>query len=679
MRHHAILTTPHLKQARLQFVERGIYSESEIDLRVAQSWQRSLSAGLSPVGASDCVDNLSAGNLDYARDMNHELISHSEPVIEYLFEQLRHSHSMVILADAQGVLMHTLGDLDFLNKADRVALKCGASWAENQRGTNAIGTALADASEIEINGAEHYLEPNEFLTCAAAPILSAQGKLMGILDISGDHRSRHPHTLGLVLTAAQMIENSMVLSTCQHQIIVQLHARAEGLGSVAQAVLAFSEDGFLLGANRRGLSLLKLRYADLAATSWSQLFDQDFETLLARPVRPAGLTGAVGVPQIVYCRDGRRLFMQMHSQSRTRQAVTISAQMEQEKALASSQIDSRWQAASDKARKLIDKAIPLLITGESGVGKEVFAQSLHRASARRDKAFIAVNCAAIPEHLIEAELFGYVAGAFTGASKQGALGRLREAHGGTLFLDEIGDMPLTLQTRLLRVLQERQVTPLGSSAAIAVDFNLICATHQNLKINIEQGRFREDLYYRINGLHLNLPALRERTDFADLCSSLLRELSHQQSARSISIVSIVSIAPDLLDAMRRYPWPGNLRQLSHVLRAALALMEEHQVEISWEHLGDEIAQELRLLAELKTSTNSVNSMATMSLKKQSEDAEAGLEINKVSAPKLQESTHQLILQALQNANGNVSAAARDLGISRQTLYRKMRSQRMTES
>ena len=207
MRHHAILPATQLRQARLQLVEKGIHPMPEVDFQIAQSWQRSLSAGLSPIGRIDCADNLSGANLQRAKTANHDLISHSEPVMEYLYEQVRQTQSMVILADAQGVLMHTLGDLDFLNKAERVALMSGASWAENQRGTNAIGTALASANEIEIHGAEHYLERNGFLTCAAAPIMSSQGKLMGILDISGDHRSRHPHTLGLVSTAAQMIEN----------------------------------------------------------------------------------------------------------------------------------------------------------------------------------------------------------------------------------------------------------------------------------------------------------------------------------------------------------------------------------------------------------------------------------------------------------------------------------------
>ncbi|MFZ6819297.1 sigma-54-dependent Fis family transcriptional regulator [Undibacterium sp. Ji22W] len=667
MRPHAILTAPHLKQARLQFVERGIRPDTGIDLRVAQSWQRSMSAGLSPLGGVDCADNLSVPNLDSAREFNHELISHSEPVIEYLFEQLRHSHSMVILADAQGVLMHTLGDLDFLSKADRVALKCGASWAENQRGTNAIGTALAEVSEIEINGAEHFLEPNEFLTCAAAPILSAQGQLMGILDISGDHRSHHPHTLGLVTTAAQMIENSMVLSACQHQILVQLHPRAEGIGSVAQGVLAFSEDGCLVGANRRGLALLKLRFTDVASISWAHLFEQNFEALLTNQLRLAGQS------EPVLCRDGSRLFIQMHSQSRVRHGMTLRASsvraahsVDTSMQTRTQDVDSRWQTALEKANKVIDKRIPLLVTGESGVGKEVFAQTVHRNSARRDQRFVAVNCAAIPEHLIEAELFGYVAGAFTGASRQGAAGRLREADGGTLFLDEIGDMPLSLQTRLLRVLQERQVTPLGSSHAIAVDFNLICATHQNLKHNIEQRRFREDLFYRINGLSLSLPALRERSDFAALCASILQDLAAPE----------VSIQSDLLKALQSYAWPGNLRQLSHVLRTAVALIDNERMSINWEHLGDELVCDLRndgVVGDTKQDA-AARLPKYFSVPESQKRESQNLDQAKMPVQNLQENTHQLIQQALAQANGNVSAAARSLGISRQTLYRKLQEQ-----
>jgi transcriptional regulator of acetoin/glycerol metabolism len=625
--HH--LPAPQIRQARLQLMEQGVAPAGAIDELVARSWSRSLGAGLSPIGRIDCSDNLSGLALERARTCNHELVNHSEPVMEYLFEQVRHSHSMVILSDAKGVLMHTMGDLDFLSKAERVALMCGASWAENQRGTNAIGTALAETREVEIHGAEHFLDRNGFLTCAAAPIVSAQGQLMGILDISGDHRSRHPHTLGLVATSARMIENSLVMSSCRHQILVQMHPRVEGIGSVAQGVVAFSEDGWLVGANRKGLEWLGLRHADIGAVTWAQQFDAPMSQLLGGEQK----TGAR--PRLLRTARGQALYAQVHHHTLVRQRLTVSAAPVRDHLTELDTGDAQWQSAADKARRVADKTIPLLVLGESGVGKEWFAKAVHASCQRREKPFVAVNCAALPEQLIEAELFGYVPGAFTGASKNGSAGRLREADGGTLFLDEIGDMPLASQTRLLRVLQERQVTPLGSGTPMPVDFALICATHQDLARAVEQGRFRADLYYRINGLALRLPALRERTDFAALTQRLLAESAPEQD---------LQIEPGLLAALQAYRWPGNLRQYGLVLKTAVALLDACETVISWAHLPDDLVVTLRASAVAGVDSPVQN---------------------------LQQLSQKAIQQALENARGNVSAAARQLGISRQTLYRKL--------
>ena len=206
----------------------------------------------------------------------------------------------------------------------------------------------------------------------------------------------------------------------------------------------------------------------------------------------------------------------------------------------------------------------LLLQGESGVGKELFARAMHDSGPRRAQSFVAVNCTALPENLIEAARFGYQGGAFTGARREGAPGRIREAHGGTLFLDEIGDMPLSLQARLMRVLQDREVVPLGGGKPVALDFALVCATHRHLPAEMQAGRFREDLYYRLNGLTLQLPALRERSDLDHL---LARELQGLVPDRA------VSIAPDLLQVLRRYRWPGNMRQLDNALRTACALLD----------------------------------------------------------------------------------------------------------
>ncbi|MGB7502289.1 MAG: sigma-54-dependent Fis family transcriptional regulator, partial [Azonexus sp.] len=511
MRTHTPVPAPLLRQARLKLFEGGDLTGQPIDERLARSWRRSLAAGLSPTERLAHGDNLSGSELQRSLVRHHELVSHSRPLMEYLFEQVRHSQSMVILADNRGVLMHTLGDVDFLGKAERVALMPGASWHEQQRGTNAIGTALAEVSGVEIHGAEHYLERNGFLTCAAAPIVSATGELLGILDISGDQRSRHPHTLGLVNTAARMIENRLVLAACQRRIRLHLHAHPEGIGSVAEGIVALSDDGWIVGANRQGLALLGLVAADIGATPLFRVLDVRLAQILAQAQhRP-------NQPILLRRHDGTTLYGQI--QSELKMPVTVQPPPENPASDALTRLDTgdvRWRAAADKARRIAGKPIPLLLHGESGVGKELFARAVHESSPQKKGPFVAINCAALPENLIEAELFGYTPGAFTGARKEGSSGRLREAEGGTLFLDEIGDMPLAMQTRLLRVLQERQVTPLGGGAAVNVNFSLICATHCNLREAAEAGRFRNDLYYRINGLTLNLPALRERSDFPTL-------------------------------------------------------------------------------------------------------------------------------------------------------------------
>jgi transcriptional regulator of acetoin/glycerol metabolism len=629
------LPAPTLRQARSHLLEYGECPPGAVDDCLARSWRRSLSAGLLPTGRLTEGEHLGGGNLHQALARNHDLLAHSRPVMDYLFDQVRHSHSMVILADSRATLLHTLGDVDFLTKAERVALSAGSSWQEQHRGTNAIGTSLAEASSIEIHGAEHFLERNGFLTCAAAPIMAADGKLLGVIDISGDQRSRHPHTLGLVGMAARMIENRLVIANCRRDIRLHLHAQPEGIGTVAEGIIALSEDGWITGANRTGLTLLHLAPPDLNATPLARTIDMPLTELLARHKRRPGQ------PIQIHLHDGTPLFVQVHAEQ---PALTVSAAVEPqaapEDALAKLDTgDQRWRSASDKARRIAGKPIPLLIHGESGVGKELFARAVHDSGPRRAAPFVAINCAALPENLIEAELFGYAPGAFTGARREGSPGRLREAHGGTLFLDEIGDMPLPMQTRLLRVLQERQVSPLGGGRAVDVDFTLICATHRKLREDADKGIFRSDLYYRINGLTVNLPALRERSDFQALTEHILTDLNPGR---------YVYLAPDLLAQLSRHPWPGNLRQYASVLRTASAMLDPHEDCITRQHLPDDLLEEL-------TATPQPPRHAALP----------------TAAQNLKELSRSAIQQAMESCHGNISAAARLLGISRQTLYRKL--------
>ena len=632
-----------LRQARLQLQDHGDFQADGIDERVARSWRRSMAAGLLPDARLAETEHASAGGLREALAVNVDLLSHSRPVMEFLFEQVRHSQGMVILADQRGTLMHTLGHPEFLGKAERVALSCGASWQEQYRGTNAIGTALVERSTVEIHGSEHFLERNGFLTCTAAPILSGKGDLMGVIDISGDHRGSHPHTLGLVNVAASMIENRLLSATCRNQIRLHLHAQLEGIGSVAEGIVVLSDDGWIVGANRAGLAQLRLRSLDLGATRLSVVMDVRLDELLSRHQRRPGQ------PSQVRLLDGSVLFVQVQTDKLAFPAIQVAAAPASQPAVSDplSRLDTgdvRWRNATAKVRRVLNKPIPLLIQGESGVGKELFARAVHDSSARSGAPFVAINCAALPENLIEAELFGYAPGAFTGARREGSLGRLREAHGGTLFLDEIGDMPMTMQTRLLRVLQDRRVTPLGAGHCVDVDFALICATHCKLREEAQSGAFRSDLYYRINGLTVLLPELRERTDFEALTQRLLRNLQTDLA---------ISVEPDLLKCLSTHDWPGNLRQYVNVLRTAIAMMDLHETCISWQHLPEDLVQDLRPQAPVFQSPPRLNLPGP-------DDSHNLGELSRLA-----------IRQALEASRGNMSQAARRLGISRQTLYRKL--------
>ncbi|MDD2712482.1 MAG: sigma-54-dependent Fis family transcriptional regulator [Simplicispira sp.] len=650
------VSTPALRHTRLQWLDGHPLPTGSVHEPLVQSWQRSLDAGLRPCSAPSHARHLSGSTLRHARTHNRELIDHSQPVMEYLFEQVRHSQCMVVLADRQGVLMHTLGDAGFVGKAERVALTSGASWHEQDRGTNAIGTALAQVSAVEIHGAEHYLERHDILTCAAAPILSASGELLGIIDISGDQRSHHAHTLGLVNTAARMIENRLFTGACPAPLRLHLHTRPHGIGTVAEGLVALSQDGWIVGANRQGLALLGLTHADLHTLALSRVLDLSIETLLARS------TLGTPAPLRVQCRNGRTLYAQLQAGPQplapaARPACAPAAVPPPDALARLDTGDAAWHAATEKARRVADKGIALLVQGESGVGKELFARAVHDTSQRRAQPFVAINCAAIPEHLIEAELFGYTAGAFSGARKEGSLGRLREADGGTLFLDEIGDMPLALQTRLLRVLQERRVTPLGSGQAVPVDFALVCATHQPLRQAAEAGRFRSDLYYRLNGLTLTLPPLRARSDFAALTTQLLTNLGAGPA---------LAPAAPLLARLAAYPWPGNLRQYASVLRTALALLDPGEPRIDWQHLPDDLVADLQQGAATPSAPAAPATPAIPAI-----PAMPPMPPGQPAQQKLADISRAAMLQALQETQGNWSAAARQLGISRQTLYRKM--------
>ncbi|MCE4553817.1 sigma-54-dependent Fis family transcriptional regulator [Roseateles cellulosilyticus] len=646
-----------IRQARRQWLDTGTVATGLIAGPLQASWARCREFGLQPQGRPQGAPHASSAQLARALAHRHALVAHAKPVMAFLNEQVQGSDSLVLLADAHGLLLHASGDdAPFADRAARVALRPGAVWSEQWRGTNAIGTALAEGAPMVVHAGEHYLERNGFLTCAAAPIADATGQLLGVLDISGDRRGYHRHTLALVRSGARMIEHQLFTSRHGSGLHVRLHAQIEGLGTVTEGLLALSEDGWVTGANTAALELLGLTRGDIGAATVERALGLDLRSLLAHGPAPRALPRGGSAPLWLRLEPGqtlRRSSATVVSRAQPPAATgtaafstTVSAPAADlpsrpHDALAALDTgDAAFRAVLERARKVLDKpAVPVLLQGETGTGKDLLARAMHDSSQRHDKPFVAVNCAALPETLIEAELFGYRPGAFTGASRHGAPGRLREAHGGTLFLDEIGDMPLALQARLLRVLQERQVSPLGGGAAVAVDFRLICASHRKLKDEVAAGRLREDLYYRLEGLLLTLPPLRERTDLPALVARLLQAEAPDRA---------LHVDDALITAFCRQPWPGNLRQLAQALRTAVALLDGGATQITEAELPDD------LRAALHTAVDAPGAPATDS-----------------AAEDLRQLTNARIRATLAAAQGNVSAAARRLGISRNTLYRRL--------
>ena len=501
---------------------------------IAQSHERSKSYGLRPYESPDFCPVLHS-ELKTEIERSQSLFTHALPVMETLYSQIVNTQSMVILTDTSGLILHSLGDDDFLAQASKVALQPGALWSEASRGTNAIGTALAEAKPTLVHGSEHYLQANQFLTCSCSPIFDPYGATVGALDVTGDHRGFHKHTMALVRMSAQMIENHLFANTFQDVVCIHFHSRPEFIGTLVEGIAAFTPAGRFLSANRSGEFQLGLSIRALHAHTFSSLFGLSMSQLIDRE-----RTAAAGIVQL-QLPSGVKVFARVEWKrpanrmvggaigadlSTDRDAAPRRAYIEPIRQPASLEAldtgDAQIQTVIGKLRKVIGKDIPVMILGETGTGKELLARAIHADSPRHAGPFIAVNCASIPEALIESELFGYEEGAFTGARKKGGIGKMVLANGGTLFLDEIGDMPLHLQARLLRALQERAVSPLGSNKLIQVDVTVVCATHRNMREMVASGQFREDLYYRLNGLVVRLPALRERSDLDVVADKLLK-------------------------------------------------------------------------------------------------------------------------------------------------------------
>ncbi|WP_345816624.1 sigma-54-dependent Fis family transcriptional regulator [Paraburkholderia sp. PREW-6R] len=670
---------------------------------IAQAHARSLRTGLRACEAPD-FQPLGQPALRELVDRNQSLYLHALPVMETLHAQIVDTQSMVLLTDYRGVILHSLGDSDFVEKAKRVALCPGVSWAEADRGTNAIGTALVDGQPTVVHAGEHFLHANRILTCSCAPIADAFGRTIGALDVSGDTRGFHKHTLALVRMSAQMIENHLFSNQFADAVRVHFHARAEFIGTLFEGLAAFAPDGGLLSANRSALFQFGRPLDELQKQPFDGLFGSAFARLLRQIARAPGenilltlpsgvrvvaradystprfvapaesVTSAARANEVDYARGAHRSVYQRAPCSPYASSPEAARHADPATHAPAAPVatldtldtgDAQVAALLHRVAKLRGRDIPILVLGKTGTGKEWLARAIHHDSPRRGAPFVALNCASLPDTLIEAELFGYEDGAFTGAKKRGSVGKIVQADGGTLFLDEIGDMPLAQQVRLMRVLQERTVVPLGGTRAIPVDLRIICATHRNLRAMIEAGSFREDLYYRINGLVLTLPPLRERSDLATLVT---RMLALQPESESLPR----RVSEEVLARFAQCRWPGNLRQLANVLRTA-SIMAEGTEQIELEDLPDDFLQDCVPEAAARDAPQAGAALRHVDAAFDRAHADCDARVSRpASTGRMEDWQATLIAQTLARLGGNVSAAARELGLARNTVYKYLR-------
>lgn len=601
---------------------------------VETSWQRCREAGLEH-NSQPIIEISSRGGYEASLDRNRILLETTKQKVMPFYEHLlANSGCLVQLADDDGQILNSWGEKHFGHQSLKGLFNSGAFWKESLVGTNAIGTALTTSSIVQIHYDEHFLLANRFMTGSAAPISDAHGTILGAIDISTDKYIPQAHTLGLVKMMSQAVENQIIVSSYQksHHLF-WFNTSAENIDSQWSALLVLDDSGKVISANKRAMIVMG---ESLVGANVEQLFNVNLHNWLSKP-------------QLVACQITNHNHVRFYARVispvaipklemivKNNKADTIANKKPDLTIESINSGDPSIARSIKQVSKVLNKNIPILIYGETGCGKEVFVNAIHQLSQRSNGKLVAVNCAAIPKELVESELFGYEKGAFTGANPKGYIGLIREANGGTLFLDELGDMPLNIQTRLLRVLQEKKVIPVGSTKSHKVDFQLFSATNVDLKKKVTNGEFRQDLFYRISGLNITLPPLRNRQDKAQIIRYLID--CHKESNQAITVNE------EVVSLFSSHPWPGNIRQMEAVIQIALAMSEGD--ELTTEHLPDDFFDDIQQ-----------NTQTEMQRKDIQQNDSDWYDIYKT-------------------LKGNISETAKALGVSRNTIYKRLREKGM---
>jgi sigma-54 dependent transcriptional regulator, acetoin dehydrogenase operon transcriptional activator AcoR len=596
-----------------RFVREGALDSIRMNKRVAESWYLCRQSGVNPYDGKGRVI-LNQDSLKTRKKRNQKLLQLAIPFLEKLQKVYEKSKFIFLLVDCNGYVLYAKGNKQTLKRAESINFVEGVKWTEDEVGTNAIGTAIRIKEPITISGMEHYSVASQPWGCSAAPIYNEHGEFVGIIDVSYPiDDDLEKHVLAAVVSTAYAIEQQFHIQSKEDEL--ELFNHALNIDNPDLPIVLCDEKEKIVWINqclRNSLSNWQDMYL-------KDLYNQDWLIQTKFPL----------YSKIRHEIIGYRLHIRKNKEKNRQYASTI---FKFDGVKGTSKIFEHVIKCCERAA---NTDVAVHITGETGTGKEIIARSIHFNSPRKNGPFIAINCGAIPKDLIESELFGYAEGAFTGAKRKGHKGKFEQANGGTLFLDEIGEIPYEMQVALLRVLQEKQIVPIGGTKPILLDIRIITATHRNLFELVRLGKFREDLFYRIYVYPIHVPPLRQRKE--DL-PSLIQYYCKKNDWP-------ISFTQDVMEVLMKHDWPGNIRELFNVLERIRVQYEDNIPDVS-------VIQSMFTHWNQRDRIESNESTQQLSFREQIEK--------------------KRIMEMLEKTAGNVTAAAAKLNIPRSTFYRKLK-------
>ncbi|AMM93139.1 acetoin dehydrogenase [Peribacillus simplex] len=611
-----------------RFISEGVLDSNRLNKRIMESWHRCKKDQVNPY-LNKGKHILTSELLDIQKEKNSFLLELASPQLSRMNQSIKESGMMALLVDPDGYVLSLSGNEKILNEAGKINFVEGVRWTEGEVGTNAIGTALKTGEAVMIQGTEHYSIASHKWSCSAMPILNEDGKILGVLDISCPVEYSHPSMLGMVANLAYTIEQEMGVRSYKKELELIQHSIELAETYPDRFFIVCNHKEMIISASK----LVRKKIPQSIGMALADLLNHGYRIV------KENLLLSKEDNRI----SGKYLLLSENHGHKTNRLFPASMPSEVFDFKGESGISESFQNTLQKMKLVAPTEANVCIFGETGVGKELIAMAIHENGSRKNGPFITINCGAIPKDLMESELFGYVDGAFTGAKRQGHKGKFEQANGGTIFLDEIGEIPLAMQVALLRLLQERKIVPIGGTKSISLDIRIITATHRNLEELVNDGSFRQDLYYRLNVYPIHVPSLRER----------IEDISYLVNYLCLKNDWNIPLTEELMKRLKDYNWPGNIRELQNVLQRLTILLAEGPLDY----------------IQVLNSMHSLPSARHDDIPSLKEGGKKCIKGNELTIrEKIQ---RDLMLEALQRSRGNVTAAAKFMDIPRSTFYKRL--------